>query len=148
MNTQKNQDAVMQTYARYPLTLVSGSGCRVRDDAGHEYLDFISGIAVNTLGHAHPRLAKALCGQAANMLHCSNLFHIPQQQELANRLCSLSGLHKAFFCNSGAEANEAAIKLARKYFFDRSSPRRHIITATQSFHGRTINTLTAPGRTR
>jgi len=146
MNTQKNQDAVMQTYARYPLTLVSGSGCRVRDDAGHEYLDFISGIAVNTLGHAHPRLAKALCGQAANMLHCSNLFHIPQQQELAKRLCSLSGLHKDFFCNSGAEANEAAIKLARKYFFDRSSPRRHIITATQSFHGRTINTLTATGQ--
>jgi len=146
MNTQTNEDAVMQTYARYPLTLVSGSGCRVNDDAGHEYLDFISGIAVNTLGHAHPLLAKALCGQASNMLHCSNLFHIPQQQELAARLTSLSGLHQAFFCNSGAEANEAAIKLARKYFFDRSSPRRHIITATQSFHGRTINTLTATGQ--
>lgn len=136
----------MTTYARYPLTLVSGKGCRVRDDSGHEYLDFISGIAVNTLGHAHPRLAKALCQQAGSMLHCSNLFHIPQQQKLAARLCSLSGLHKAFFCNSGAEANEAAIKLARKYFYDRNSSRRHIITATQSFHGRTINTLTATGQ--
>jgi len=146
MSTQKNESAVMPTYARYPLTLSRGSGCRVQDDAGQEYLDFISGIAVNTLGHAHPRLSQALCKQAGSMLHCSNLFHIPQQQELAARLTSLSGLHQAFFCNSGAEANEAAIKLARKYFFDRNSPRRNIITATQSFHGRTINTLTATGQ--
>ena len=138
--------SVMPTYARYPLTLTGGSGCRVRDDAGREYLDFISGIAVNTLGHAHPRLAEALCRQAGSMLHCSNLFHIPQQQQLAARLAALSGLHRAFFCNSGAEANEAAIKLARKYFYDRDQPRRHIITATQSFHGRTINTLTATGQ--
>jgi len=146
LNTQPNETAVMQTYARYPLTLTGGSGCRVHDDKGMEYLDFISGIAVNTLGHAHPRLSQALCSQAGSMLHCSNLFHIPQQQALATRLCSLSGLHQAFFCNSGAEANEAAIKLARKYFYDRNSPRRNIITATQSFHGRTINTLTATGQ--
>jgi len=145
-DAHKLMDAVMNTYARYPLTLVSASGCRVRDNDDHEYLDFISGIAVNTLGHAHPRLTEALCSQAGSMLHCSNLFHIPQQQKLAARLCSLSGLHKAFFCNSGAEANEAAIKLARKYFYDRNSPRRHFITATQSFHGRTINTLTASGQ--
>ena len=136
----------MTTYARFPLTLTSGRGCRARDDNGREYLDFISGIAVNTLGHAHPRLAEALCRQAGEMLHCSNLFHIPQQQQLAARLTALSGLHKAFFCNSGAEANEAAIKLARKYFHDRNDPRRHIITATHSFHGRTINTLTATGQ--
>jgi len=145
-NMQTNETAVMPTYARYPLTLSHGSGCRVQDDAGQEYLDFVSGIAVNTLGHAHPRLSQALCEQAGSMLHCSNLFHIPQQQKLAVRLTSLSGLHQAFFCNSGAEANEAAIKLARKYFFDRNSPRRNIITATQSFHGRTINTLTATGQ--
>lgn len=138
--------SVMTTYARYPLTLCSGNGCRVRDDTGREYLDFISGIAVNTLGHAHPRLAEALCRQAGSMLHCSNLFHIPQQQQLAARLTALAGLERAFFCNSGAEANEAAIKLARKYFYDRKQARRHIITATQSFHGRTINTLTATGQ--
>lgn len=138
--------SVMPTYARYPLTLIGGSGSRVRDDAGREYLDFISGIAVNTLGHAHPRLAEALCRQAGSMLHCSNLFHIPQQQVLAARLTALAGLGRAFFCNSGAEANEAAIKLARKYFYDRKLSRRHIITATQSFHGRTINTLTATGQ--
>lgn len=136
----------MTTYARYPLTLVGGSGCRVRDDAGNEYLDFISGIAVNTLGHAHPKLADALCRQAGSLVHCSNLFHIPQQQQLAARLTALSGLDRTFFCNSGAEANEAAIKLARKYFYDHEQPRRHIITATQSFHGRTLNTLTATGQ--
>ncbi len=150
MNESARQHAtttqVMNTYARYPLTLVSGNGCRVRDDQGNEYLDFISGIAVNTLGHAHPRLAEALCRQAGTMLHCSNLFHIPQQQSLAANLSTLSGLDRAFFCNSGAEANEAAIKLARKYFFDCGIPRRHIITATQSFHGRTINTMTATGQ--
>lgn len=137
---------VMPTYARYPLILRSGKGCRVRDDQDNDYLDFISGIAVNTLGHAHPALAEAICRQASTMLHCSNLFHIPQQQALAARLTALSGLHQAFFCNSGAEANEAAIKLARKYFYDRGMPRRHIITATQSFHGRTINTMTATGQ--
>lgn len=146
LNTQPDANAIMPTYARYPLTLTTGSGCRVQDDAGQTYLDFISGIAVNTLGHAHPRLSQALCKQAGSMLHCSNLFHIPQQQALAAQLASLSGLHQAFFCNSGAEANEAAIKLARKYFFDRDSPRRNIITATQSFHGRTLNTLTATGQ--
>ncbi len=141
-----NNKAVMQTYARYPLTLVSGNGCRVQDDRGRTYLDFIAGIAVNTLGYAHPALSKTLCTQAKNMLHCSNFFHIPAQQQLAERLTALSGLDQAFFCNSGAEANEAAIKLARKYFHDQQSPRRNIITATQSFHGRTLNTLTATGQ--
>ena len=136
----------MDNYARFPLTLVKGKGARVFDDAGREYLDFVSGIAVNTLGHAHPKLAGAITEQAQTMLHCSNLFHIPQQQQLAGRLAALSGLAKAFFCNSGAEANEAAIKIARKFFHDQGSPRRTIITATQSFHGRLLSTLTATGQ--
>jgi len=138
--------AVMNTYARYPLALVRGEGTRVYDDAGRAYLDFVSGIAVNTLGHAHPAISRAICEQAQTMLHCSNLFEIPQQTALAEKLCALSGLDAAFFCNSGAEANEAAIKLARKYWFDQGSSRRTIITATQSFHGRTLNTMSATGQ--
>jgi len=136
----------MSTYARFPLTLVRGKGSRVWDDNGNEYLDFISGIAVNTLGYTHPQLIAALSEQADTMLHCSNLFHIPKQQKLAEKLTALSGLDAAFFCNSGAEANEAAIKLARKYFHDMDSSRRTIITATQSFHGRLLSTLTATGQ--
>jgi len=136
----------MNTYARFPLTLVRGNGARVWDDRGREYLDFVSGIAVTSLGHAHPVLTRAIAEQAGTMLHCSNLFHIPRQQQLAERLCRLSGLGAAFFCNSGAEANEAAIKLARKYFYDRGSSRRTVITATQSFHGRLLSTLTATGQ--
>ena len=139
-------NALMNNYARFPLTLVRGKGSRVFDDGGREYLDFISGIAVNTLGHAHPKLAAALAEQAQTMLHCSNLFHIPKQQQLAARLAALSGLEKVFFCNSGAEANEAAIKIARKFFYDQGSPRRTVITATQSFHGRLLSTLTATGQ--
>jgi len=138
--------AVMNTYARFPLTLVRGDGCRVWDEGDNEYLDFISGIAVNTLGHVHPKLTAALAEQAGTMLHCSNLFHIPKQQQLAEKLTCLSGLGAAFFCNSGAEANEAAIKLARKYYYDQDSPRRTIITATLSFHGRTLLTLAATGQ--
>ncbi|MFQ5345529.1 MAG: acetylornithine transaminase [Mariprofundus sp.] len=137
---------VMNTYARFPLTLVEGKGSRVRDDNGKTYLDFISGIAVNTLGHAHPQLTAALSEQAGTMLHCSNLFHIPKQQQLAEKLAALSGLGAVFFCNSGAEANEGAIKLARKYFHDAGSLRRNVITATQSFHGRLLSTLTATGQ--
>jgi len=136
----------MNTYARFPLTLVRGEGCRVWDDQGHEYLDFIAGIAVNSLGHAHPAMNKALAAQAAEMLHCSNLFHIPKQQQLADKLVALSGLGAVFFCNSGAEANEAAIKLVRKYFYDQGSNRRTVISATQSFHGRLLSTLTATGQ--
>ncbi|MDQ7010843.1 MAG: acetylornithine transaminase [Mariprofundaceae bacterium] len=138
--------AVMNTYARYPLALVRGEGVRVYDDTGRAYLDFVSGIAVNTLGHAHPAISQAICEQAKTMLHCSNLFEIPQQTALAERLCMLSGLDAAFFCNSGAEANEAAIKLTRKYWHDQGSSRRTIVTATQSFHGRTLNTISATGQ--
>jgi predicted acetylornithine/succinylornithine family transaminase len=141
-----NNPHVMNTYARFPLRLARGQGCRAWDDEGNAYLDFISGIAVNTLGHAHPRLAEAIAAQAKEMLHCSNLFHIPQQEQLAERLSGLSGLARTFFCNSGAEANEAAIKIARKHFHDQGSSRRTIITATQSFHGRLLSTLTATGQ--
>ncbi|MDX8398078.1 MAG: acetylornithine transaminase [Mariprofundaceae bacterium] len=137
---------VMQTYGRYPLTLVKGQGARVWDDQNNVYLDFVSGIAVNTLGHNHPALVKTISEQAAQMLHCSNLYHIPQQSALAKRLCGLSGLDRVFFCNSGAEANEAAIKLVRKFFYDQGSKRRNIITANGSFHGRTMQTLTATGQ--
>ncbi len=137
---------LMNNYARFPLTLVSGKGTRAVDDSGKEYLDFVSGIAVNSLGHAHPKLAEAIARQAGTLVHCSNLFHIPAQQQLADKLTALSGLDQAFFCNSGAEANEGAIKLARKYFYDQKSPRRGIIAAQQSFHGRLISTLTATGQ--
>lgn len=137
---------VMKTYARIPLTLVSGEGSYVFDDHGHKYLDFVAGIAVNTLGHGHPAMVKALHKQTQQMLHCSNLYHIPQQVELASKLAVLSGLDQAFFCNSGAEANEAAIKLARKFFYDGGSNRRTVITATNSFHGRLLSTLTATGQ--
>jgi len=139
-------NSIMNTYARFPLTLVRGKGSRVWDEKDNSYLDFIAGIAVNTLGHANPAMTKAIAQQASEMLHCSNLFHIPTQQLLADQLTSLSGLDAAFFCNSGAEANEAAIKLARKYFYDQNSPRRAIISATQSFHGRLLSTLTATGQ--
>jgi len=144
MNATNN--ALMNTYARLPITLVRGQASRVWDDSGKEYLDFISGIAVNTLGHAHPILVAALAEQASTMLHCSNLFQIPKQQQLAEKLSGLSGLARVFFSNSGAEANEGAIKLARKYFFDQDSARRGIISATESFHGRLLSTLTATGQ--
>ncbi|MDQ6963989.1 MAG: aspartate aminotransferase family protein [Mariprofundales bacterium] len=146
---------IMDSYGRFPLTIVSGEGCRVEDSEGNSYLDFVAGIAVNTLGHAHPELTTTIARQAGTLLHCSNLYHIPQQQQLAEQLAELSGLDRTFFCNSGAEANEAAIKLARKYFFDKqgdqdgnNSCRHTIITATQSFHGRTLTTVAATGQDR
>jgi len=141
-----NSPHLMQNYARFPITLVKGEGTNVWDDTGKRYLDFVSGIAVNTLGHAHPAIVEAISTQAATMMHCSNLYHIPKQIELANRLAAVSGLDRAFFCNSGAEANEAAIKLARKFFYDQGSSRRTVISALQSFHGRTLQTLTATGQ--
>ena len=137
---------VMPTYARVPLTLVKGEGAYVYDNQGHKYLDFVSGIAVNTLGHAHPAIVDVMCKQSATMLHCSNLYAIPQQEKLADKLAELSGLGQVFFCNSGAEANEAAIKIARKYFYDMGCSKHVVITATQSFHGRLLSTLTATGQ--
>ncbi len=151
MNSQqwikKSDNYVMKNYGRYPIVAVKGKGCRVWDADGKEYLDFLAGIAVNNLGHCHPRIVEALRKQAGEMIHCSNLYHIPPQIELAELLCQNSFAQKVFFCNSGAEANEAAIKLARKYSREKYGQERfEIITASESFHGRTMATLSATGQ--
>ncbi|MGG7055203.1 aspartate aminotransferase family protein [Nitrosomonas sp. ANs5] len=136
---------LMNTYARLPVTFVKGEGVWLWDDRGVRYLDALSGIAVCGLGHCHPALARALCEQAATLVHTSNLYHIENQALLAERLAKLSGLDNAFFCNSGAEANEAAIKLARLYGHNRGIDLPTIIVMERSFHGRTMATLTATG---
>lgn len=138
---------IMKTYGRYPLVPVKGEGCLLWDADGNRYLDFLAGVAVNNLGHCHPKVVEALQKQAAELIHCSNYYHIPQQIELAELLCSHSFADRAFFCNSGAEANEAAIKLARKYSRDTYGlDRFEIITAVSSFHGRTMATISATGQ--
>ena len=135
---------VANTYARYPIALVRGEGCRVWDADGKAYLDFVAGIAVCALGHGHPRLLRAMTEQARRLLHVSNLYHIEPQARLAELLCRHSFADRAFFCNSGAEANEAALKLARKYAKERfSSDRTEVITMDGSFHGRTLATVSA-----
>ena len=151
MNSQqwieKSDKYIMKTYGRYPIVPVRGEGCRLWDVDGKEYLDFLGGVAVNNLGHCHPKVVAALQKQASELLHCSNYYQIPQQIELAELLCSHSFADKAFFCNSGAEANEAAIKLARKYSREKFGPERYeIITAAESFHGRTMATVSATGQ--
>ena len=151
MNSQqwieKSDRYIMRTYGRYPIVPVRGEGCRLWDADGKEYLDFLGGVAVNNLGHCHPKVVAALQKQAAELIHCSNYYQIPQQIELAELLCNNSFADKAFFCNSGAEANEAAIKLARKYSRDTYGPERYeIITAADSFHGRTMATVSATGQ--
>jgi acetylornithine aminotransferase len=151
MNSQqwieKSDRYIMRTYGRYPIVPVRGEGCRLWDADGKEYLDFLGGVAVNNLGHCHPKVVAALQKQAAELIHCSNYYHIPQQIELAELLCNHSFADKAFFCNSGAEANEAAIKLARKFSRDTFGPERfEIITAADSFHGRTMATVSATGQ--
>jgi len=145
---EKSDRYIMKTYGRYPIVPVRGEGCRLWDADGKVYLDFLGGVAVNNLGHCHPRVVKALQEQAATLIHCSNYYQIPQQIELAELLCSHSFADRAFFCNSGAEANEAAIKLARKYSRDIAGrPERYgIITAADSFHGRTMATVSATGQ--
>ena len=138
---------IMKTYGRYPIVPVRGEGSVLWDANGKRYLDFLAGVAVNNLGHCHPKVVAALQRQAAELIHCSNYYHIPSQIELAEILCSHSFADKAFFCNSGAEANEAAIKLARKYSREKYGPERYeIITATDSFHGRTMATVSATGQ--
>ena len=138
---------VAKTYGRYPIVAVRGEGCRLFDADGKTYLDFVAGVAVNNLGHCHPKVVEALTEQAKRLLHCSNYYHIPQQIELAELLCTHSFGDRVFFCNSGAEANEAAIKLARKYSADRSGENRfEVITALASFHGRTLGTISATGQ--
>ncbi|MCX8043111.1 MAG: aspartate aminotransferase family protein [Desulfobacterota bacterium] len=138
---------IFQTYRRYPIVLTRGKGIRVWDDRGKEYLDFLSGIAVCNLGHCHPRIVKAIRNQARELLHVSNFFYTKPQAELAQLLIKHSFADRIFFCNSGAEANEAALKLARKYAHEHFGGRRYeIITMKYSFHGRTIATLTATGQ--
>ena len=135
----------MNTYSRLPVTFVKGSGVWLWDDRGEKYLDALSGVAVCGLGHCHPRLSKAICEQASTLIHTSNLYHIEKQERLAERLTQLSGMDNAFFCNSGAEANEAAIKLARLHGHDRGIAVPTIVVMERSFHGRTMATLTASG---
>jgi len=140
---------LMQTYARIPISIVRGQGCKVYDAEGREYLDFVAGIGVNALGHGHPDLVTAIEKQARHLIHTSNLYYSEPQVQLAQLLVKLSFGQKVFFCNSGAEANEAAIKLARKYSTDTFGPERfEIITMHNSFHGRTLATLTATGQTK
>jgi len=146
-NVSKGLKYVMNTYGRLPIALVKGAGARVWDADGKEYLDFVGGLAVNSLGHCHPRVVEAIREQAGKLLHCSNLYWIEPQVELARLLVENSFGDKVFFCNSGAEANEGAIKLARKYANKRHGADKYeIITLKHSFHGRTLATLTATGQ--
>jgi acetylornithine aminotransferase len=138
---------LMHTYARQPISIVRGRGSRVYDLEGREYVDFVAGVAVNVLGHGHPDLIAAIQKQSQHLLHASNLYYTEPQVKLAEALVEHSFAQKVFFCNSGAEANEAAIKLARRYAHDKyGAARFEIITMLQSFHGRTIATLTATGQ--
>ncbi|MGN7469364.1 aspartate aminotransferase family protein [Brevibacillus sp. SAFN-007a] len=147
MSTATAPVHVMNNYARWPISLVKGQGNQVWDDRGKPYLDFTSGIAVTSLGHVPPKVTAKLHEQLDTLWHCSNLVHIPQQEILAEKLSRLSGLDQAFFCNSGAEANEALIKLARRYAQKVKGENRYeVITFEQSFHGRTLATLTATGQ--
>jgi acetylornithine/N-succinyldiaminopimelate aminotransferase len=134
---------VLNTYGRLPIALSHGRGCRVWDLEGREYLDALAGIAVNTLGHAHPKLVAALQEQVGALIHCSNYYEVPLQETLAAKLCAISGLAGAFFCNSGLEANEAAIKIARKAGHDRGITRPEILVFEGAFHGRSLATLSA-----
>ncbi len=135
---------VMPTYGRLPVAFVTGRGCLLSDINGKEYLDCLSGIAVLNLGHSHPKVTEAICDQAKTLVHTSNLFQIEPQALLAETLIKNSFPGKVFFCNSGCEANEAAIKLVRKW--GKPSAKFEIITALQSFHRRTLTTITATGQ--
>lgn len=138
------QHYLFNTYARYPITLVKGAGAYVWDINGKKYLDFLSGIGCTSLGHCHPEITDAIAHQVKKILHTSNLYYSPPSIELAKCLVCYGGLDKVFFCNSGAEANETAIKLARKYHWNRGAKGKHVIlSATHSFHGRTLGALAA-----
>ena len=141
---QLTEKHVAGTYGRYPIALVKGKGAKVWDKSGKQYIDFVSGLAVDNLGHCHPAVVSAIKKQAETLIHVSNLYHIEPQSRLAEKLTSLSFADKVFFCNSGTEANEGAIKLARRYFFDKGQKERtEIITMNNSFHGRTLGSLSA-----
>jgi predicted acetylornithine/succinylornithine family transaminase len=154
MNTEQiielTEQYIMPTYGRLPIAFVRGQGARVWDAEGNEYLDFVAGIAVLAVGHSHPKVVEAIRSQAGAIMHTSNLYHVPQQAELAARLSGLSFGGKCFFCNSGAEANEAAIKLSRKWAGlhrpDIRPEDRVILTTLKSFHGRSVTTVTATGQ--
>ena len=136
---------VMTTYGRLPIAMSHGQGCRIWDVNGKSYLDALGGIAVNTLGHNHPQLVPALQDQVAKLIHCSNYYHVPNQEVLAKKLVELSGLSNVFFCSTGLEANEAALKLARKFGHDKGIDRPEIVVYEKAFHGRSIATLSATG---
>ncbi len=144
-DTARPMPHVMNTYGRLPFALSHGKGCWVWDTQGRRYLDGLAGIAVNTLGHGHPRLVPAIQDQVARLIHCSNYYEVPLQEQLASKLCEISGLSSAFFCNSGLEANEGALKIARKFGHDKGIERPEIIVYEKAFHGRSIATLSATG---
>ena len=139
---------VMNTYGRLPIALSHGQGCRVLDVNGNCYLDALGGIAVNTLGHNHPRLVPALQDQISKIIHSSNYYHVPLQETLAAKLVELSGLENVFFCSTGLEANEAALKLARKFGHDKGIETPEVVVYDKAFHGRSIATLSATGNAR
>ncbi|HUX91334.1 MAG TPA: aspartate aminotransferase family protein [Gallionellaceae bacterium] len=136
---------LMNTYARQPVAFTHGKGTRLWDSKGAEYLDALAGIAVNTLGHAHPRFTAALSAQIGKLMHVSNVYQVPEQEQLADQLCALSKMQEVFLCNSGCEANEAAIKLARLYGHKQGIDTPTIIVMEKAFHGRTLATLSATG---
>ena len=136
---------LMTTYNRQPVAFTHGDGCRLHDEQGRVYLDAMAGVAVNTLGHGHPRLVKALADQVERLIHASNLYRIREQELLSDRLAALAGMDEVFFCNSGCEANEAAIKLARMYGHSKGVDSPAIIVMEHAFHGRTLATLSATG---
>ena len=136
---------LMNTYARQPISFVRGEGVWLIDAEGNRYLDALAGVAVNGLGHAHHKLVKAISEQAAKLIHVSNMYHINEQARLADKLCEISGMDRVFFCNSGCEANEASIKLARLYGHNKGVKSPEIIVMEKSFHGRTLATLSATG---
>jgi acetylornithine/N-succinyldiaminopimelate aminotransferase len=136
---------VMNTYGRLPIALSHGQGCRVWDVNGKSYLDALGGIAVNTLGHNHPQLVPALQDQISKIIHSCNYYHVPNQEVLAKKLVELSGMDNVFFCSTGLEANEAALKLARKFGHDKGIDRPEIVVYEKAFHGRSIATLSATG---
>ncbi len=136
---------LMNTYNRQPVAFTHGDGCYLYDEQGRRYLDALAGIAVNTLGHAHPRLVRAIGEQAARLIHTSNVYRVREQELLSDRLAALSGMDEVFFCNSGCEANEAAIKLARMFGHNKDVDQPAIIVMEQAFHGRTLATLSATG---
>jgi len=138
-------DHLMNTYMRQPVTFTKGEGVWLWDTTGEKYLDALAGVAVNGLGHAHPKLVAAISEQAAKLIHVSNIYQIAEQDALADKLCAISGMDKVFFCNSGCEANEASIKLARLYGHNKGISSPEIIVMDKSFHGRTMATLSATG---